>query len=137
MRPNPDPPARLVALAVVTTLLVAAAVAYVMLSPPTPQINRLAMHDKALHFLAFVVLVLPLSMVLTAQRLLAVLVLGAIAYGVAIEIMQPTVGRSAEIGDVLANSLGAITGASIGTLLRFWWSRRSARHMPAVRPRGR
>lgn len=126
MRPNPDLQSWPLVLAIAATLLVAAGVAHVMMMPPTPQINRLAIHDKLLHFLAFLALVVPLSMVLTARRLLAVLVLGAIAYGVVIEVMQPTVGRTAEVGDVLANSLGAITGAALGAMLRVLRTRRRA-----------
>jgi VanZ family protein len=126
MRPKLDPVSRVLVVAAVLTVLLAAAVAYIMLMPPSPQMRRLGHLDKLFHFLAFFVLVLPLSMALTAQRFLGVLVLGAIAYGIAIEITQPVFGRSAEIGDVVANSLGAISGSVLGATLRLLWTRRRA-----------
>ncbi|MCZ4353064.1 VanZ family protein [Roseovarius aestuarii] len=69
--------------------------------PPTP--------DKLYHFIAFAALVVPLGLVY--PRHIWWVVVTATAYGGLIEIIQPSVGRGAEWLDLLADLLGAITGA--------------------------
>lgn len=69
--------------------------------PPTP--------DKLYHFIAFAALVVPLSVVY--PRHVGWIVAGAVAFGGAIEVIQPHVDRGAEWLDLLADLLGAIAGA--------------------------
>jgi VanZ family protein len=118
MRPVSDPLSRLFVLSLVLTLLLAALVAYLMLQPPSPRVSRIQNLDKAAHFIAFFVLILPLASVLSARPAVAVAVGVAIVYGGVIEIVQPYVGRGAEWGDLLADALGAIAGAALGRWLR-------------------
>ncbi|MGY6633839.1 MAG: VanZ family protein [Alkalilacustris sp.] len=68
--------------------------------------------DKVYHFVAFAALVWPITA--TRPRAALWVVPAAIAYGGAIELIQPHVGRHGEWGDVLANSLGALVGAGLG-----------------------
>ena len=68
--------------------------------------------DKAHHALAFAALAFPLSAV--GYRPVALVLLGAIAYGGLIEVLQPLVGRSAEWADFHADILGAIFGVGLG-----------------------
>ena len=68
--------------------------------------------DKVYHFTAFAALVWPVTASRPRTALWAVP--AAIAFGIAIEIIQPHVGRHRELGDVVANSLGALAGAGLG-----------------------
>ncbi|MEO0916371.1 MAG: VanZ family protein [Pseudomonadota bacterium] len=68
-----------------------------------------------LHAAAFALLVLPL--VSAWPRRWLVIVLGAILFGGAIEVLQPTFDRALEWSDIVANTVGAVSGAILGTLL--------------------
>ena len=67
---------------------------------------------KTHHFLAFFALALPISF--ARPRLALWITLGAIAYGGAIELIQPYVGRDKDIYDLLADGAGAVSGAALG-----------------------
>jgi VanZ family protein len=99
-------------IALALTMLVAAAIAVGTLTPhdamPAPPPGT----DKLHHFLAFAALVFPATA--ARPRIALWLVPVAIAYGGAIELIQPSVGRSAEWADFMANGLGASTGALAG-----------------------
>lgn len=73
--------------------------------------------DKVHHVLAFMALTLP-SAAFYPKALLRV-VLAAAFYAGLIEVIQPFVGRSGEIGDFLADLLGSAIGAIIGLLLHW------------------
>lgn len=79
-------------------------------------------NDKLGHFTAFALLVLPLS-IAYPNRCLAVFTV-AIAYGLAIELIQPYVGRDAEVADFVADVLGAALGALAGRVIGGWLARR-------------
>lgn len=98
----------------VLTLFVALLIAWGTLSPPGAPGPALPLTDKQIHALAFALLVLPLGWV----RPRAALWLGplALAYGGAIELIQPSVGRSAEWGDLLADAIGIALGLLPGQL---------------------
>ncbi|MCX7351288.1 MAG: VanZ family protein [Alphaproteobacteria bacterium] len=68
--------------------------------------------DKIHHFLAFFALTLPLAF--ARPRLALWIVLAAMAYGGAIELIQPFVGRSKDIFDFLADGVGSISAAAVG-----------------------
>ena len=79
--------------------------------------------DKVIHAFLFAVLFLLLSIGFIKQRKFPVLrtnaltkvMIGSIAYGMLIEIMQGTIfiGRSIELYDVLANTVGVLIGFGI------------------------
>ena len=78
--------------------------------------------DKVYHVVAYFCLALPLP--LARPRLTTWVVLGVIACGGSIELIQYSFGREASLGDFVANGIGAIVGAVIARQLGLWlcWS---------------
>ena len=72
--------------------------------------------DKLLHFIAYFGLTGIGTVALDARRSALYAVLGMIALGGALEIVQGFIGRDMSIYDELANSLGAISGFFAGWL---------------------
>ena len=100
--------------ALVLTAAIALLIGWGTLSPPGGPGPALPLTDKQLHALGFGMLVLPLSLTRPAAiRWLAPL---ALAYGGAIELIQPAVGRSAEWGDFLADGVGIAIGIIPGLI---------------------
>lgn len=95
------------------TLAVALIIAVLTLAP-MPAAGP-AGSDKIYHILAFAGLAFPLPLV--RPRLTIWVVLGVIAYGGAIEMIQPFFGRQAERADLLADGIGAVVGAVAGYAL--------------------
>ena len=95
-----------------------AVVIYGQLSPdPEANLPDLGW-DKLLHFTAYFGLSL-LATLAWGRRVHALLILAVVlALGGALEIIQSMVGRDAEWGDMLANTLGAMlgTGLAVGAL---------------------
>ncbi len=79
--------------------------------------------DKLHHMLGFAVLAFPLPFV--RPKLTGLVLVAAIAYGGAIEIIQPFFGRTAELGDFLADAVGAFFGATSGLVASRWALRRA------------
>ena len=71
--------------------------------------------DKAAHFVAFYGLTSLLFMAFPERRRLDLTMLAILA-GCGIEILQGAAGRDSEIGDILANSLGALAVLAPGYL---------------------
>ena len=71
--------------------------------------------DKIYHVLAFACLAFPLP--LLRPRLALWVILGVIAYGGMIEMIQPFFGRQAEWADLVADGIGAVVGAVTGSTL--------------------
>ena len=72
--------------------------------------------DKLVHFIDFAALAFPLAR--TGRfRLMPVLV-AASAFGTIIELIQPTLNRSAELNDWVADTLGALIGIALGLAYR-------------------
>jgi VanZ family protein len=88
------------------------------LTPHPPQ-EFAHIWDKALHFTAYFGLAGIAALALGARRSLLYAVLGLIAFGGLLEILQSFTGRDAEWLDEAANTLGAISGATVG--LAFLW----------------
>lgn len=106
--------------AVLLTIALGAIVAILTLMPPTGM-DMPAGSDKSYHFLAFAALALPLAVV--RPRWGAVLFVVFSAYGAAIEIIQPYVGRSRELADLLADMAGIGCAMMLGLLLHRMRSR--------------
>ena len=83
---------------------------------PNPSVG-LTSSDKIDHILGFAVLLLPAA--LLYRHALYWLLPSVIAFGGAIELIQPYVNRKGEWGDFLADAIGAILGITIGLILRY------------------
>ncbi|MDD7970488.1 VanZ family protein [Roseinatronobacter alkalisoli] len=109
---------RRIALVLSVVLLV---VVTVLLLMPVPEgEGRLPQHvDKIVHFAVFFSVAMPAYV--ARLRFWPVILTGLIAYGGAVELIQPHFGRSAEFGDFIANSLGVIAALPCAV----WFRRRS------------
>ena len=72
--------------------------------------------DKLLHFLAYFGLAGLASTALRHRRAVILAVLGLIALGGVLEILQMFTGRDAEFLDEVANGIGVLAGACAGLL---------------------
>ena len=81
---------------------------------PTPP--WLTQVDKLYHTLAFAALVIPAS--LFDRGAVRWLVIGGLILGGAIEVMQPSVGRDADLMDFLADAAGLVLGLGLGWFFR-------------------
>lgn len=97
------------------TLILAVAIAALTLLPHPPGPPGVPGMDKLVHLLAFAALAAPLAW--RYPRHWPAVALAALAYGGMIEIVQPSIGRSAEWADVLADGLGAFGGAWLAARL--------------------
>jgi VanZ family protein len=77
--------------------------------PPAPEGS-----DKLVHFIAFAALAFPLAR--TGRFGLLPVFIGASAYGGAIELIQPSFNRSADLNDWVADIIGVILGIACGLL---------------------
>ena len=79
--------------------------------PPAPEGS-----DKLVHFVAFAVLAFPLAR--TGRFGLLPVLIGASAFGGAIELIQPSFNRGADVNDWVADIIGVILGIACGLLYR-------------------
>lgn len=84
----------------------------------TPNPPDAAQHiwDKTEHFTAYFGLAAMATLVIGPRRLLAWALLGVVALGALLEVLQGIMGRDAELGDVVANTLGALAGLAVAML---------------------
>jgi VanZ family protein len=107
-----------IAVSLAVTLALAALIGFLTLTPiQNPGVPGT---DKSHHLIGFAALALPLSF--SRPRLAPWVILAAAAYGGAIEIIQPLVGRSREVLDFVADAAGAVIGGAAGVAL--WRLRR-------------
>jgi len=95
--------------------VLAGIIALAMLVPVPPRAPQAPGLDKLVHFLAFAALIFPV--ILTDSRRWYWAVPLAIAFGGAIELIQPSVGRGAEWLDWGADISGVLAGAALAELL--------------------
>ena len=79
--------------------------------PPVPEGS-----DKLVHFIAFAALAFPLAR--TGRFGLLPVFIGASTFGGAIELIQPSFKRSADVNDWVAGVVGVILGIGCGLLYR-------------------
>jgi len=103
-------------LALLATALLAAAIAYLTLTPPRLEALDGLLSDKAYHVIAFAALIFPGA--LLYLRSLIWLIPAALVFGAAIELVQPLVGRSAEMADFVADVVGVACGLALGLIAR-------------------
>ena len=101
-------------LAVLTSLTLLALVTFGSLIP-SGSVPDAPGGDKLHHFVAYAAIVFPIYAVRPRAALWVVPL--AVAYGALIEALQPQFGRSADWGDVLANTLGALLGMAAGRIV--------------------
>ena len=98
------------------TLIVTAVLTVAMLwpinqPPPAPDGS-----DKLVHLVAFAALAFPLAR--TGRIGLLPVFVGASAFGGAIELIQPSFNRSADVNDWIADIVGVVLGIGCGLLYR-------------------
>ena len=96
------------------TMVLSLAIAGLALSPQDA-VGGLAGSDKLHHVLAFAVLAFPIPLVRPSWAIWVAI--AVVAYGGAIELIQPAFGRHAEFLDFVADSIGAVIGAGLGFAL--------------------
>ena len=79
--------------------------------PPAPEGS-----DKLVHLVAFAALAFPLAR--TGRIGLLPVFFGASAFGGAIELIQPSFNRSADVNDWIADVVGVVLGIGSGLLYR-------------------
>jgi VanZ family protein len=100
-----------------------AVVAWGELTPSPPsEVSELLSWDKAQHFIAYFGLALLGVLGWSHRRAPLLIFAGVVALGGTLEILQAIVGRDAEWGDMLANTLGATAG-TLAALLLLWLAR--------------
>ncbi|MHA6262881.1 VanZ family protein [Arenibacterium sp. CAU 1754] len=125
MSDDTRPNARLRKIALIATGLVAVLIAIASLAPP-PDMPGPPGHDKLGHGIAYALLILPIAALI--PRMLVWGAPLALIYGAAIEVIQPSFGRSCEALDLLADAVGILAGAMIGFgIFRIAMARRTER----------
>ncbi|MDA9900201.1 VanZ family protein [Planktomarina temperata] len=98
------------------TLIVLLALTVAMLWPLDQPPPAPAGSDKIVHFIAFAALAFPLAR--TGRFGLMPVFIGASMFGGAIELIQPTFNRSADVNDWAADMIGVLLGIAGGLLYR-------------------
>ncbi len=96
---------------IVTAMLTVAMLWPINQPPPAPDGS-----DKLVHLVAFAALAFPLAR--TGRIGLLPVFVGASAFGGAIELIQPSFNRSADIDDLVADVVGVVLGIGCGLLYR-------------------
>ena len=96
---------------IVTTVLTVAMLWPINQPPPAPDGS-----DKVGHLIAFAALAFPLAR--TGRFGLMPVFIGASAFGGAIELIQPTFNRSADVKDWAADIIGVLLGIAGGLVYR-------------------
>ena len=99
-------------LTIVVTLALSVAMLWPLEAPPPAPEGS----DKLVHLVAFAALAFPLAR--TGRIGLLPVFLGASAFGGAIELIQPSFNRSADVNDWVADIVGVILGIGLGLLYR-------------------
>lgn len=81
-----------------------------------PAATWLTQVDKLYHMIAFAALVIPAA--LFDRGAVRWMVIGGLILGAAIEFIQPSVGRHADMMDFFADATGLMLGLGLGWLLR-------------------
>ena len=99
-------------LTIVVTLTLSVAMLWPLEAPPPAPEGS----DKLVHLTAFAALAFPLAR--TGRFGLLPVFIGASAFGGAIELIQPSFNRSADVNDWIADIVGVILGIGLGLLYR-------------------
>ena len=97
-------------LTIIVTLTLSVAMLWPLEAPPPAPEGS----DKLVHFVAFAALAFPLAR--TGRFGLLPVFVGASVFGGAIELIQPSLNRSADVNDWVADIVGVILGIGLGLL---------------------
>ena len=98
-----------------TTIIIAFAIGLATLTP-VEKLPTVSGSDKVYHLISFAILTLPIANI--RPRAIWIILSLSIAYGGAIELLQPLVNRNCEMADFLADAFGAILGVLVTRALR-------------------
>ena len=98
-----------------TTIIIAFAIGLATLTP-VEKLPTVSGSDKVYHLISFAILTLPIAII--RPRAIWIILSLSIAYGGAIELLQPLVNRNCEMADFLADAFGAIQGVLVTRALR-------------------
>lgn len=104
------------ALALGTTIILATIIAYLTLTPGVQKAQGVGRFDKLAHLFAFAVLIIPSAF--CYRRSLSITLPASLIFGGAIELIQPSVGRSADVMDFIADLFGIGVGLAAGLAAR-------------------
>ena len=96
------------------TIAIAFAIGLAALTP-VETLPDVSGSDKLYHLISFAILTLPIAVI--RQKAMCVILSLSIAYGGAIEIIQPLVNRNCEMAYLFADTCGAVLGILGGKLL--------------------
>ena len=105
-------------LALLATTTLAVVIAYLTLTPQQPETIDGVLSDKAYHVMAFAALIFPGALLYLGS--LVWLIPATLIFGAVIELVQPLVGRSAEVADFVADIVGVACGLVFGLTMRRW-----------------
>ena len=97
------------------TIIIAFAIGLATLTP-VEKLPQVSGSDKVYHLISFAILTLPIAII--RPRAIWIILSLSIAYGGAIELLQPLVNRNCEMADFLADTVGAILGVLVTRALR-------------------
>ena len=98
-----------------TTIIIAFAIGLATLTP-VEKLPTVSGSDKVYHLISFAILTLPIAII--RPRAIWIILSLSIAFGGAIELLQPLVNRNCEMADFLADAVGAILGVLVAGALR-------------------
>ena len=98
-----------------TTIIIAFAIVLATLTP-VEKLPTVSGSDKVYHLISFAILTLPIAII--RPRAIWIILSLSIAYGGAIELLQPLVNRNCEMAYFLADAFGAILGVLVTRALR-------------------
>ena len=97
------------------TIIIAFAIGLATLTP-VEKLPQVSGSDKVYHLISFAILTLPIAII--RPRAIWIILSLSIAFGGAIELLQPLVNRNCEMADFLADTVGAILGVLATRALR-------------------
>ena len=97
------------------TIIIAFAIGLATLTP-VETLPNVSGSDKLYHLISFSILTLPIAII--RPNAMWIILCLSIAFGGAIELLQPLVNRSCEMADFLADAVGAILGFLVAGALR-------------------
>ena len=98
-----------------TTIIIAFAIGLATLTP-VEKLPTVSGSDKVYHLISFAILTLPIAII--RPRAIWIILSLSIAYGGAIELLQPLVNRNCEMADFLADAAGAVLGVLVARVFR-------------------
>ena len=98
-----------------SAVMAVTATVLMLLPPQATKTVSVSVNDKIMHFVAFFMIVLPAIAVRPSVWVWVLPI--AIVLGGMIEIVQPFFGRGRELGDFIADVLGATLAVPVGRLL--------------------